>query len=60
MANNISKVIYFDESSALDFLDLLNEGRVKTTLEEISNVEDSAETSVKSELSIGARWIELY
>ena len=43
MASNISKVIYFDESSALDFLDLLNDGRLITSLEEISSVEDSAE-----------------
>ena len=60
MANSISKVIYFDESSALDFLDLLNEGHVKTTLEEISNIEDTAETSMKSELSIGAKILNFF
>ena len=60
MANNISKVIYFDESSALDFLDLLNEGHVKTTLEEISNIEDIAETSMKSELSISAKILSFF
>ena len=60
MANNISKVIYFDESSALDFLDLLNEGRLITSLEEISSVEDSAATKITSELSIGAKILSFF
>lgn len=60
MASNISKVIYFDESSALDFLDLLNDGRLITSLEEISSVEDSAETKIASELSIGVKILSFF
>ena len=52
---NFIKVIYFDEGSAADYIQITSGGELKKTVEFISDVTGDAGTSVNGEISIDAK-----
>lgn len=51
--NAIKKVIYFDESTAMDFLQIESKGKLTKTTELMSNLEGGIDTQLSGEFSIG-------
>lgn len=58
--NTIRKVVYFDEGSALDYVDLVNEGHLSSTIEELTKTEGSSEVGTKTELGLMAKFLGLF
>ena len=51
--NTIKKVIYFDESTAMDFLQIESKGKLTKTTELMSNLEGGIDAQFSGEFSIG-------
>lgn len=58
-SDRLIKVVYFDEASALEYLDIKNDGRYIFNEEEIKNKETNVKNNNEAKLGIGGKAFEL-
>lgn len=59
MSSNLLKVVYFDESSVIDYLQIFNKGNIERTLETVSKLNGKGEAEGDAEIGIDSKWLQL-